>query len=217
MFIGHDAVGLAAKRFAPRTSLGWLIAAPLLPDLLWPIFLFLGIEHVSIEPGFMKMSPLHFVDYPWSHSLVMTLAWGIAFGGGYLMFTRYMRGAVAIFIGVVSHWVFDWLVHRPDLQFFPGSVWHTGLGLWNHPFIEVPLETALFAVGILMYRDSTHPVDKIGSGVLWAFILFLGIAFIASAAGTPPPSVRALAYGTLLLWLLPFWAAWFDRHRIPEE
>ena len=30
MFVGHFGIGLAAKRVAPRTSLGWLIAAPLL-------------------------------------------------------------------------------------------------------------------------------------------------------------------------------------------
>ena len=36
MFIGHYALGLAAKRIAPRTSLGTLIAAPTLADLFGP-------------------------------------------------------------------------------------------------------------------------------------------------------------------------------------
>ena len=51
MFIGHYAVGLASKKLAPRASLGVLIAAPILLDLLWPIFLLLGWEHVSVEPN----------------------------------------------------------------------------------------------------------------------------------------------------------------------
>jgi len=42
MFIGHYALGLAAKRLAPRTSLGTLFVAPTLADLLWPVFLLLG-------------------------------------------------------------------------------------------------------------------------------------------------------------------------------
>ena len=51
MFIGHFAVGLASKRVAPRTSLLWLLAAPLLADILWPVFLLFGWEHVRIDPA----------------------------------------------------------------------------------------------------------------------------------------------------------------------
>jgi len=51
MFIGHAAVGLASKAAAPRASLGWLLAAPFLLDLLWPVFLLLGVERVTIERG----------------------------------------------------------------------------------------------------------------------------------------------------------------------
>jgi hypothetical protein len=50
VFLGHIAVGFATKRAAPRTSLGLLMAAPMLADLVWPIFLLLGVEHVRIDP-----------------------------------------------------------------------------------------------------------------------------------------------------------------------
>ena len=216
MFIGHDAVGFAAKKFAPRTNLGWLIAAPLLLDLLWPVFLLLGIEHVTIRRGITRMSPFDFTDYPWSHSLLMSIVWGVLFAGAYAIFTRYMRGAIAIFLGVVSHWLFDWFTHRPDLPLYPGGP-KAGLGLWNYPIAELGIESALFAIGILIYRDMTHRVDRIGSVVMWAFIIFLGVLYVLNAGGTPPPNVQVLAYSALALWLLPFWAAWFDRHRIPEE
>lgn len=216
MFIGHDGIGFASKRLAPRASLGVLIAAPLLLDLLWPIFLLLGIEHVRIQRGAMRMSPFVFTDYPWSHSLLMSVVWGIVFGGGYVAFTRYVRGGIVIFASVVSHWVCDWIVHGPDLPLYPGGP-KFGLGLWNHPIAVIAIESAMFAIGLLIYRDMTHPRDRIGSVMMWALVILLGAAFVFSASGAPPPDVRSVAYGTLALWIVPFWAAWFDRHRLPEE
>jgi membrane-bound metal-dependent hydrolase YbcI (DUF457 family) len=216
MFIGHDAIGLASKRLAPRTSLGWLIAAPLLLDLIWPIFLLLGIERVEIRRGITRLSPLNFTHYPWSHSLAMCVVWAIVFAGVYAAITRYMRGAVVLFAGVMSHWVLDWVTHRPDLPLYPGGP-KVGLGLWNYPIPALGIEAAMFAIALLIYRDITAASDRIGSLVMWAFIAFLGILFIVNAGGIPPPNVKILAYSALALWLLPFWAAWFDAHRVPEE
>ena len=51
MFLGHFAVGFASKKLAPETNLGWLIAAPIFLDLIWPVFLLLNLEQVKIEPG----------------------------------------------------------------------------------------------------------------------------------------------------------------------
>ena len=56
MFIGHTAVGFASKRLAPRTSLGWLMAAPMLLDFLWPLFLLAGVERVQIRRGVTAMN-----------------------------------------------------------------------------------------------------------------------------------------------------------------
>jgi membrane-bound metal-dependent hydrolase YbcI (DUF457 family) len=216
MFVGHDAVGLFSKRLAPRISLGWMIAAALFLDLLWPIFLLTGIERVEIRRGVTRLSPLDFTHYPWSHSLLMAVVWAIVFAGVYAIFTRYVRGALVLFAGVLSHWVLDFVTHRPDLPLYPGGP-KVGLGLWNAPIPALAIEAALFAVGILVYRDSTHARDRIGSVVMWTFIIFLGALFVANAGGNPPPSVTIIAYSALALWLLPFWAAWFDAHRVPEE
>src|SRR5579872_3979172 len=180
MFIGHNAVALASKRIAPRTSLGILTAAVMLPDLIWPIFLLLGIEHVRIVPGATRLSPLDFNDYPWTHSLAMTVAWGLAFAVVYGIFSRYLRGSVMVFAAVVSHWVLDFLTHRPDLPLWPHGR-TVGLGLWNSPIVAVGVESALFAVGILIYRDCTKPRDRIGSIGFWAFIVFLAAVYIAGA------------------------------------
>src|SRR6516165_7208247 len=115
MFIGHFAVGCASKKFAPRTNLGILMAAPLWLDILWPFFLLLGWEHVRIDPGNTRFTPLDLYDYPWSHSLLMSIVWATLFAGLYYTFARYRAGAIVIWIGVVSHYILDWITHRPDM------------------------------------------------------------------------------------------------------
>src|SRR5215471_18702837 len=124
MFIGHFALGFAAKRAAPRTSLVLLFAAAQFADLLWPLLVAVGIEQVRIEPGNTAFTPLDFVSYPYSHSLALLAVWGVVFT---LVFGRNF----AILAGlVVSHWVLDWITHRPDMPLYPGSAKY-GLGLWN--------------------------------------------------------------------------------------
>lgn len=92
MFLGHFAVGFAAKKFAPRSSEAVLLAAPLAADILWPFFLLLGWEQVRIDPGNTRFTPFDFVSYPWSHSLLTLCVWATAFGGIYYMITRYGAG-----------------------------------------------------------------------------------------------------------------------------
>src|SRR2546430_5303278 len=121
MFIGHNAVAFAAKRIAPKTSLGTLTAAVMLLDLIWPIFLLLGIEHVNIANGATKFTPLDFYDYPWTHSLAMSIAWGVAFGAVYFARTRYARGAIVVAFWVGRHWVLEIDVHRPDRPLWQAS------------------------------------------------------------------------------------------------
>jgi membrane-bound metal-dependent hydrolase YbcI (DUF457 family) len=211
MFIGHNAVGFASKRAAPRTSLGWLMAAPMFLDLIWPIFLILGIEHVRIDPGNTRFTPLDFYDYPWSHSLLMSIVWGAAFGGVFWLRTRITRDAFVLGLGVVSHWILDFVTHRADMPLYPGGP-TVGLGLWNTN-AAIPIEVALFAAGIAIYLRATRARDRVGSVALWAFIVLLAIIYAANAMGPPPPSVDAIKWLALIAWLLPFWCAWIDRHR----
>ncbi len=119
MFIGHFAVGFAAKRVAPRVSLGTLVLSVQLLDLIWPIFLILGIEHVRIDPGNTAFTPLDFYDYPISHSLVTAIGWGALVGIVYFVLRRYALGAWVLAAGVVSHWVLDVISHRADMRPVP--------------------------------------------------------------------------------------------------
>lgn len=217
MFIGHFAVGFAAKKFAPQASLGALMAAPLLLDLLWPIFLLIGWEKVRIVPGITVVTPLDLYHYPISHSLLMACVWATLFALLYQWRARYMPGAVAIWCGVVSHWVLDAIVHRPDLPLYPGGQTRIGLGLWNSLVGTVAIEGALFIIGVLMYARSTKARDKQGSAGLWSFVALLVLMYAGNLIGPPPPGETALAYFALSAWIVIPWVWWFDRHRAPDR
>jgi membrane-bound metal-dependent hydrolase YbcI (DUF457 family) len=213
MFIGHFAVGLALKRVAPRTSLGVLVAAPQTLDLLWPIFLLLGLEHVRIDPGNTAVTPLAFDSYPYSHSLVMAIVWGVIFAAAYFLRTKLPASAGWIAFAVVSHWILDWITHRPDMPIAPWSGTKVGLGLWNSVPWTVAVETAMFVAGVWIYARATHARDRMGRVNLWAYVAALAAMYIGNIVGPPPPDVRSLEIVALGLWLLPLWAEWIDRHR----
>ena len=172
----------------------------------------LGWEHVSIEHGANPFLRLFFDSYPISHGLIAVVGWATLFASLYFGFTRYASGAIVIWLGVVSHWVMDFIVHRPDLPFYSGSR-AVGLGLWNYRGATIAIELSLFALGILIYLRQTKAKDWIGTYVFWAFVVFLLAAYGGAAFGPAPRSVKMLAIGTLFTWLLIPWAWWFDRHR----
>lgn len=214
MFIGHFAVALAAKRAAPRASLGTLVLAAQLLDVLWPVFVLAGLERVEIRPGDTAFTPLAFEHYPISHSLAATLVWAALFGGLYAWIRRDRRGALVVAALVVSHWVLDWITHRPDLPLYPGGPLE-GLGLWNSIAGTLIVEVTMFAAGLAVYLAATRANDALGRWNLWAFAAFLALAYLAAAFGPPPPDPRTLAWSTFGVWLLVAWAWWVDRHRTP--
>ena len=214
MFIGHFAVGFAAKRAAPQTSLGWLVAAAVFLDLLWPVFLLLGWERVRFAPGDTVFTPLNFESYPVSHSLAAVAGWSTVLGIVYWVLKRYRAGAWAVGLVVASHWFLDVITHRPDLPVYPGGPM-LGFGLWNSPLATVIVESLMFIAGIAVYSRTTRATDRIGRWGWWGFVALLALVFIMNAnAAAPPPSVSAIAYaGILGGWLSVFLAWWVDRHR----
>ena len=213
MFIGHFAVGFALKRVAPRTSLGILTAASQTLDLLWPLFLLLGWERVRIDPGNTAFTPLAFDSYPISHSLVMAIVWGAVFALVYFVRTRLRTAAIWIAIAVVSHWVLDWITHRPDMPIAPWSDVKLGLGLWNSIPATIIAESAMFAAGVWIYARTTQARDRMGRANFWAYVVALAVIYLSNVLSPPPPDAHTLAFFALGLWLLPAWAASFDRHR----
>ena len=216
MFIGHFALGFAAKQATPRTALPTLFAAAVFADVLWPIFLALGIEQVVIDPGNTVMTPLDLVNYPWSHSFVMLMIWGAIFGGVYFARTKDARGALILAALVESHWILDFVTHRPDMPIYPGGP-EFGLGLWNSPPLTWAIELAMFAVGVFIYARATRARDGQGKWGLWLLVLLFLAAYAGDAASeAPPPSVQFIWISALVataLTLLLTW--WVDRHREP--
>jgi hypothetical protein len=217
MFIGHIAVALGAKKAVPKTSLGTLLMSAQFLDLLWPVFLILGVEHVRIDPGNTAVTPLDFYDYPISHSLLTSIGWSILFAGVYYAVKKNKVGAWIVGAGVFSHWVLDFISHRADLPIAPGIDKYLGLGLWYSRPATIAVEGLLFLVGIILYVRSTTAIDRTGKYAFWAFIGFLVVIWMANTFGPPPPDVSGLGYVGLSLWILVVWAYWIDRHRKPAE
>ena len=214
MFIGHFGLAFAAKKVAPRPSLGTLALAAQLVDGVWPVFLLLGWEKVEIVPGITAVTPLLFVSYPYTHSLAAGAVWAMLLAGGYYLLRRDGVGAGWIAALVVSHWILDFISHRPDLPLWPGGP-KVGLGLWNSVPATLAVEFALFAGGIWLYLSATRARDRIGIWALAAFVTLLAVLYLAAVFGPPPPSVQMLAMSGLLGWLFVVWAYWIDRHREP--
>ena len=214
MFIGHFGVGLGAKKAAPRVSLGTLFMACQFLDLLWPTFLLLGWETVKIDPGNTVLTPLDFTSYPISHSLLMSCVWGFTFGLVYFVVRKDLKNSVILGLLVVSHWVLDFFVHRPDLPLFPWGSAMVGLGLWNNAIVEIVIESLVFLLGLVLYVSVTKPKNKRGIFAFWSMIIFLVVIHGSNMTGPPPPNVTAIAWVGQLQWLIVLWAYWADRNRI---
>ena len=165
MFVGHLAVSLGAKAVEPRASLSALVGASFGLDLLWPLLLLAGLEVVQVAPGNTAFTPLAFESYPWSHSLFMALVWGVAGGVVAYLATKTQPAAAMVGIVVVSHWVLDFVTHRPDLPLWPGEP-RVGLGLWNSVPATLLLEGGFFLAVIAFYArtaKATGPNWPLGS------------------------------------------------------
>jgi len=213
MFVGHLAVGLAGKRFATRTSLGTLFVAAQLPDVLWSLLLLTGVEHARIVPGITAASPLDLYDFPISHSLLMDVVWGALFALGNWLVRRYTRGACVLGLAVVSHWVLDWLSHRPDMPLAPRLMGRYGAGVWNSIPLTLVVEGGIWLLGLVIYLRATKPRDRLGSYGFWPAIVLLTGIWIASVGGPPPPNIRVVALGNIASLAVFAWAYWIDTHR----
>jgi hypothetical protein len=212
MFLGHYGVAFAAKKLAPRTCLGWFLAATAAIDLLWPVFLLLGLEHVRIAPGITVLTPLDFYDYPITHSLVGAIGWSIVFAALYFAFNRDQRGALVVGVLVTSHWVLDAVVHRPDLPLYPGGPL-IGFGLWNSLPGTLIVEGVLWIGGVWVYLETTKAKSVAGHYALWSFIIFFSSIYVATAFGPPPPNVQTIAVMGLAQFLIIPWGWWIDAKR----
>lgn len=214
MFVGHFALGFGAKKFAPEVSLGILFLACQLADLIWPNLVLMGIETLSIQPGITAMTPLEFSSYPYSHSLIALLLWGLIFASVHMVLSHSgFKAAFVIAALVLSHWVLDVLTHRPDMPITLGEAPKIGARLWDYPSVAIPVELLLFGIGVWFYSRCTRPLNRKGSIGLWVLTLFLLTVYLANIFGPPPPSPTAAAWSAQAMWLIVALGFWIDRNR----
>ncbi|MBA3317892.1 MAG: hypothetical protein H0T50_07340 [Gemmatimonadales bacterium] len=221
MFLGHYGIAFALKRAEPKLSLGTLFLAVQLADLLWGAFLLLGWERVRIDPGYTAVTPLQFLEYPISHSLVGMIAWAVIGAAAYYSWptrdtSRHWQAAALVGLAILSHFLLDVVVHTPDLPLWGQDSRKLGLGLWNNPTATLVLELAALAGGAAIYvglQSRRHPVR---AGRLACLLLILVAIYLLSFFGPPPPSVTAIAVADIVgLLLLAGFAAWADRRAPP--
>jgi hypothetical protein len=195
MFVGHYGAAFAIKRVDPSIPLWALFLAVQLLDVFWAPFVLLGIEKVRIVPGITASNPLDLYYMPYTHSLVAALLWSAAAFLAYRWLARPRfgrRAALLIALAVFSHWVFDLVVHRPDLPLYDDTA-KVGLGLWNLPAMAFVLEAGLLFGGMALYLSSA-PVQRVPVAVF-------GLVMLAIQAyiffGPPPVSDKAAAWTAL--------------------
>lgn len=214
MVLGHFAVAFAAKKVAPPVSLGTLFLAASMLDMICSVLVLVGVERFEIAPGNTAATPLAFVHYPYSHSLLMAVVWAVLFGAAYWGWRRDANGALWVALAIFSHWVLDAIAHRPDLPLYPGGASMVGLGLWNSIAGTVTVEGLMFAGALALYVNSTRATDGIGKYALWLLVAILLLSYTATIFGPPAPSARAVSsVGLLGGGLSVAWAYWVDRHR----
>src|SRR5256712_3553108 len=197
MFVGHYGVSFAAKKADPSIRLWVLFIAVQLLDVLWAPFVLLGSEKVRIVPGITASNPLDLYYMPYTHSLVAAIGWSVAAFLAYRLAVRPAppRAAAIVGVAVFSHWVLDFLVHRPDLPLYDNTA-KVGLGLWNLPAVALSLEAALLFGGMWLYF-------RLGTARRTAMLVF-GVIMLAIQAyvffGPPPVSDNAAALTALVAY-----------------
>jgi hypothetical protein len=214
MFVGHFAVGLAAKRAAPDISLGTLVFAAMLADLLWCLFLIGGVEHVEFGQAMGAANYFHATNIAFSHSLLLDALWAALLAAAYLLRHRSTRSSWILFAAVLSHWPLDWIAHRPDMPLAPGAHTYFGLGLWTSIPATVLLEGGFWLLAVILYARATRHKGRTGIYAYWVVIVLLTLAWYGNISGPPPRDPHAAPYISLTLFSLAVaWAYWMNRLR----
>lgn len=214
MFIGHWAPALLAAAVSPRApKLGTLFVAGQLVD--WGFFglTIVGIEKMRIVPGATAMNGMDLYHMPYTHSLLGGAVWALAFAAILVLWRRDLTAALIGGAVVLSHWLLDLLVHRPDLT-LAGSPPKLGLGLWNYPWIERPLELGLIGLGFWLYlRNTKGPIGPpvILFGVLLALQAFNWFAPEPKTWSIAIPLMGFVGFGVPTL--IAVWVGSTRRHK----
>ncbi len=204
MFVGHYGVSFAAKSVEKTIPLWVLFLAVQLLDVFWSLFVLLGVEKVRIVPGITASNPLDLYYMPYTHSLVAAVLWSLGAYVAYRLIRRFgasHRAALLVALAVFSHWVLDFVVHRPDLPLYDDAV-KVGLGLWNYRAPAFLLEIAVLFGGMFLYLRATTATGAIGRYSVPMFGVVMCIVQAVVFFGSPPPSDWAAAITALASYVL---------------
>lgn len=206
MFVGHYAAALAARAAEPRAPFWTYVLGCEALDIVWGGLVATGVEKASVDPH-LAGSALVLSHMPFSHALPAALLWSVAIGAGLMTLLR-LPGCAGLFIGltVFSHWILDFLVHRPDLPL----LWtgpKVGLGLWNHAVLEEALEMGLLAIAgaAWAWRRGREGRSWWGAPAFLGFLLLLQMVPLLSPLGGDPLSLGGSALSAYLVACVIAW------------
>jgi hypothetical protein len=214
MFVGHYGVSYVAKRIDDSIPLWVLFVAVQLVDILWAPLVLLGVEKVRIVPGFTATNPLDLYYMPYTHSLVAALLWSAVAIVAYRLLAHRsgLGGSLLVGLAVLSHWVLDFVVHRPDLPLYDNAA-KVGLGLWNRPVLAFGLEAALLLGGLALFlkHRPTRAIPMVAFGL--AMLAIQATVFF----GPPPASGAAIAANALAAYGIFALVVWWLADRRPAR
>lgn len=214
MHVGHFATGLIGKRADPKLSLGTMILASMLADVLWSVFMLAGVEEVEITSGRGAGNYFHPINITLSHSLAMLLVWGALFAGVHFLRRRNARAASLLFVLVVLHWPLDVIAHKSDMPLAPGLSQQFGIGLWTNIIATILVEGGLWLLSIVLYLRATRSRSKLTLFIFWPVVLLITLSWLNNIAGPPPPDIRIAPLLSLVYFsLIISWGYWINRLR----
>jgi hypothetical protein len=212
MLVGHYAVGLFAKKLAPKASLGVFVLAAMAADILWCVFLLAGVEHVDFTSGRGAGQYFKAVNIGYSHGLAMDLLWAVLLAAGVYLLTRYRRGAVIVFFAVLSHWLLDFVSHGPDMPIGLGPGPRLGLGMWTSVPVTLLVEGGLWVLALIVYARSHAFSSRARLCGFWAGSLILTVIWYGNITGPPPHDPRSAPIVSLIIFSISIaWAYWIDQ------
>ena len=215
MFVGHYAVALIAKRAEPRINLGTLVLAAMFADIAWCVFMIFGLEHVQFKSGMGAGKYFSATNIALSHSLLMDVVWATLLALAYLLRRHYRRGALMIFLVVLSHWLLDFVSWRPDLPIAPKLHRYVGLGLWSSIPATLLVEGGFWLFAVILYVRCTRSKGLTAAFVFWVGISLLTLMWLNNIAGPPPQNPKTAPFASLIVFSLTVaWAYWVNRLRV---
>ncbi len=216
MFVGHYAAALTLKKFEKRASLGVLFLAVQFVDILFFPLVLLGIERINIVENFTQSTHFELEYMPFTHSLLASILWaGAAYGLFRWVIVKKNSVALVVALAIFSHWLFDLVVHTPDLPLWSDASFKLGFGLWNSAMATYALEAIILLSALWLYLRSTSATTAVGKYGMTVFVILLLLVNVVNIFGPLQGDSKLVLAITAVTSYLLFAAVafWLDRRR----